>query len=83
MGRGESRFEVRDEPDRRSRRGVAAVEDRVDADGRDALPGRQLDDRDEVTVVRVDAAGPDEADEVERAALARPPARTPPGARAG
>ena len=54
-------LEIRDEPDRRPGRRVAAVEERVDPDVLHAAPGRQLGQRDEVPVMSMDAARPDQA----------------------
>ena len=51
--------------ERRARRRVASVEQRVDADRGHPLPRRQLDQRDQVPVVGVDATRADKTDEVE------------------
>ena len=64
-------LEVAHEPERRAGRRVAAVEQRVDPDRRDAEAGGELDERDEVPVVGVDAARPDQADGVQAARLLR------------
>jgi hypothetical protein len=66
--RGETGLEVGDEAERRARRRVATIEQRMDANGADTLPGGQLGERDEVTVVGMDAARADEPDHVERTA---------------
>ncbi len=58
-------LEVGDEAERRARRRVATVEQRVDADRGHTLSRGQLGERDEVPVVGVDAARADEADQVE------------------
>src|SRR5439155_16955574 len=47
---------------------VAAVEQRVDADGRDVETRRQLDQSDQMTVAGMDAAGSDKADDMESTA---------------
>ena len=73
--RSEPILESLHETQGRARWRVAAVEQRVDADGRDAEAGRQLHEGDEMTVVGMDAARPDEADGVEAACLLRALAR--------
>ena len=71
VGRREPAFEVGDEADGGSRRRIAAIEQGVDPDARHAPPRREVGERDEVPVVGMDAARPDEADEVETAARVR------------
>ncbi len=66
MSDGQPLLQVRDEPERGPRRRVAAVEQGVDAHRRDPLAGGEFDQRHQVAVVGVDAAGSDEADQVER-----------------
>ena len=68
---GEPRLEVPHEPEPRAGRRVAAVEQRMDAHGRDAEPRGELHERDEVAVVGVDAAGADQPDGVQPARLLR------------
>src|SRR4029078_3695332 len=65
--RAKALLERADEAQGRRRRRVPSVEQRMDADARDTLATGQLDERDEMAVVGVDAARTDEADEVERA----------------
>ena len=65
---GEPRLEVRHEHVRRSRRRVPAVEQGVNADLGHAAAGREIGDGHEMAVGGVDAAGPDQAQEVESAA---------------
>ena len=67
----EPRLEVRDEVETRGRWRVATVEEGMDPDARHAALGRQRDERDEVAVVGVDAAGSDEADDVQPSVRAR------------
>ena len=69
VGGGEPSLEVREECDRRAGRRVPAVEERMDAHRRNPLQRGQLGERDEVAVVGVDAARPDEADDVEATCL--------------
>ena len=64
-------LEVGDVAQRRGRRRVAAVEQGVDPDVPDTLTGGELDEGDEVAVVGVDAAGADQADDVEPPVVAR------------
>src|SRR3954447_1215426 len=68
MRGGETLLEDADEAERRRGRRVPAVEQRVDADARDALATRELRKGDQMPVVGMNAARPDEADEMERAA---------------
>ena len=76
VGRREPPFEVGDEAERGSRRRVAAIEQRVDADRWDAEPRRELHQGHEMTVVGMDPTGADQADQVEAAERSRrPPAR--------
>ena len=68
MDRREPTLEVRDEHERRARWRVPPVEQRVDRDPRHAPAGRQSREGDEMAVVRVNAAWPDQGDEVQDAA---------------
>ena len=74
VGDGEPALQVCDELERGSWRRVATVEERMDADPRDGLASGQGDQGDQVAVVRVDAPGADEADDVERSRLPGPAA---------
>ena len=65
MDCGETLLQIRHELDGRSRRSVAAVEEPVDADAGDTLASGELGNGDELTVLGVNAAGTDQADQME------------------
>ena len=68
-------LEVGDEPQRRGRRRIAAVEQRLDPHVPDALTGSERHERDEMAIVGMDATGTDQADDVEPPVVAcGPPA---------
>ena len=74
MRHREALLEVGHEPVGRARRRVAAVEQGVDDDVVGAFLPRELGDGDGVAVDRVDAAGADQADQVQATArLGRAP----------
>ena len=64
-------LEVVHEPESGARGRVTAIEERVDLHGRHAEACRQLHERDEVAIMGMDAAGPDEADGVQATGLLR------------
>ncbi len=65
---GQARFQVGDVAEGGRGRRVASVKQGVDRDARHLPTGGQLDERDQLSVVGMDPARPDEADDVERAA---------------
>jgi hypothetical protein len=67
MDTGESTLQIGDESESRPRRRVAPIEQRMEPDGSRPATSGQLDERDQVPVVRVDTAGADQADHVEAA----------------
>ncbi len=67
MDVGQPPLQIRDELDRRARRRVAPVKERVHAHASHALPIGQLGESHEVSVVGVDATRPDQPDDVEPA----------------
>ena len=73
----EARLELRQEGVGGTRRRVAAVGERVEANpvGREAATSGELDHRDDVLVDGVDAAGSDEPHQVQASATRRGPAR--------
>ncbi len=71
MDRRKSGLEVQHEPDGRTWWRVASIEQRMDPDTWDAQGRRQLDDRDEMTIVGVDPARTDQAHQVEAAVRSR------------
>ena len=76
VGGGEPLLQVGHELDGGTGRRVAAVQQAVDADALHTLAGGQLGHADQMAVVGVDAAGPDQADQVEGVAgLLRPSAQ--------
>jgi len=64
MGHRQPGLEVADELESRPRPGIATIEESMDADRLDALPGRELDEGNQVAVVGVDAARSDQADDM-------------------
>ena len=66
----EAFLEVGNKAQRGGRRRVPAVEQGMDANLADALTLRQVDQRDEVPVVGMHAARPDQADDVQPAVIA-------------
>ena len=73
MGEAQPPLDLLDVAQRRARRGVPPVEQRVDPDARDLAVLRELRDGDEVAVVGMDPAGADEADDVQGAAARHRP----------
>ena len=67
VGVSQARLQVEHVPARRRGRRVATVEQRVDAHPGNALARGQLHERDEVAVIGMHAARPDQADDVQRA----------------
>ena len=68
MSAGQPFFQITHEPKARRRWSIATIEEGMDGETWDTLPGREGGERDEMPVVRVDTARTDKAHDVEHAA---------------